>query len=242
MLYKEDFQQGNLLEFIANRDAKNSCSSLPWPYLTCVLLLYLSNLLLLLTLSQVSCLLQKRINYKFLMAISVFLGIWYVYILRPIFTFNFSRDLIVFLINFLCLTLAAFSEVFTLRLQAAGKYLPLGVVTFDVSFTSFHFLFLKLDHYHSGFLVCLTFYCSCMHNKSNLITVTVNVAVWYRKTQMTGQMAFLPCFKHYGCGWFFAQLFFLSFKMMWLSMFFKLFWTKFKNWLFLFMRYLCLLV
>lgn len=62
-----------------------------------------------------------------------------------------------FLTNFLCLTLAAFSKVFALRLQAAGKYLPLGVVTFDMSFTSFHFLFLKLDHYHSGFLVCLNF-------------------------------------------------------------------------------------
>lgn len=39
------FQQGNVLEFIANRDAKNSCSSLAWPSLSCVLLLYLSNLL-----------------------------------------------------------------------------------------------------------------------------------------------------------------------------------------------------
>lgn len=96
MLYKEDFQQGNLLEFIANKDTKNSCSSLPWPYLTCMLLLYLSNLLVLLTLSQVSCLLQKIINYKFLMAISVFLGIWCVYILHPIFTFNCSRDVIGF--------------------------------------------------------------------------------------------------------------------------------------------------
>ena len=49
--------------------------------------------------------------------------------------------------------MATSSKVFTLRLQAAGKYLPPGFVTFDTPFTSFHFLFLKLDHYHSGFIV-----------------------------------------------------------------------------------------
>lgn len=39
----------------------------------------------------------------------------------------------------------------TLRPQAAGRYLPLGLVALDTSFTSFHFLFLNLRCYHSRF-------------------------------------------------------------------------------------------
>lgn len=83
-------QQGNLLEFIANRDAKNA--SLAWPSLSCELLYILGNYCNILRL--VSCLLQRSINYKFLMAVNVFLGWWSVYVLCLIFTLNFLRDVI----------------------------------------------------------------------------------------------------------------------------------------------------
>lgn len=39
-------------------------------------------------------LIQKRLNYKLLMAINVSLGIWCVYVSCPIFTFSFLRDVI----------------------------------------------------------------------------------------------------------------------------------------------------
>lgn len=77
-------------------------------------------------------------------------------------------------INYLFIT-AAFSEVLTLRLRAAGRHLPLGLVTFDTSFTSFHFLFLNLKCYHGRFFEGV--YWSCMHNKSNFITVIVNIVL-----------------------------------------------------------------
>lgn len=86
------FQQGNVLEFIANRDAKNSCKGHWHDLLSLVCSFYIlaiyCNIL-----QQVSCLLQKSINYKFLMAVNVFLDMWFV-LFCLIFTLNFVRDVI----------------------------------------------------------------------------------------------------------------------------------------------------
>lgn len=114
----------------------------------------------------------------------------------------------------------------TLRPRTAGRYLPLGLVIFDTSFTSFHFLFLNLDYYCSRFLG--GFYCSCMHNKSNFITVIVNSSL-IQKDSNDRSDGFHGLLHVLWLWIFFPQLLFLSFKMMWPSTFFKLFWTKFKN-------------